>query len=63
MVLVGFLGGVILLYLLGYVCIVLDKYLFPKNNHNFSAQNSTLAKNDDDSFINGIMWADVGNDL
>ncbi len=23
----------------------------------------TLASNGDDSFINGIMWADVGNDL
>jgi hypothetical protein len=26
-------------------------------------QEKTLARNGDDSFINGIMWADVGNDL
>ena len=26
-------------------------------------KNKALAKNDDDSFISGIMWADVGNDL
>lgn len=26
-------------------------------------QYRTLARNGDDSFISGIMWADVGNDL
>jgi uncharacterized membrane protein SpoIIM required for sporulation len=63
MVLVGFLGGILVMYLLGYFFIVLDKYFSPKNNHNFSAQNSTLARDEEESFISGIMWADVGNDL
>lgn len=34
--------------------------LFPKRP---APQKKTLASNGDDSFISGIMWADVGNDL
>ena len=63
MVLVGFLGGIFVMYLIGYFFIVIDEYFSPKNNYNFSAQNSTLAREEEDSFISGIMWADVGNDL
>jgi uncharacterized membrane protein SpoIIM required for sporulation len=63
MVLVGFLGGILVMYLLGYFVIVLDNYFSPKNNHNFFAQKKTLARDEEDSFISGIMWADVGNDL
>ena len=59
----GFFVGLFVLYwwaILAEKTLDLFFKLFQQENND---KNKTLAKNDDDSFINGIMWADVGNDL
>ena len=38
-------------------------FLFKPPRQKDNGKNKTLARNGDDSFINGIMRADVGNDL
>lgn len=59
----GFFIGLFVLY---WWAILTEKTLdlfFKPPQKEDNDKNKTLAKNDDDSFINGIMWADVGNDL
>jgi hypothetical protein len=59
----GFFVGLFVLYWWAVLTEkTLDLFFRPPHQEN-NDNNKTLASNGDDSFINGIMWADVGNDL
>ena len=59
----GFFVGLFVLYwwaILTEKTLDLFFKLFQQENND---KNKTLAREEEDSFISGIMWADVGNDL
>ena len=57
---IDFFLFIISMYFLGYTTIGMMDYIYPNNNIK-NLEKKTLAKQDD-SFINGLIWADVGND-
>tara|TARA_R100000700_G_scaffold41068_2_gene59469 strand:+ start:17048 stop:17245 length:198 start_codon:yes stop_codon:yes gene_type:complete len=54
--------GIILLCFFGWFVICLDNFFNGKSNTVNPQENFTLAQHEE-SFINGMIWADVGNDL